>query len=71
MFGWLLQVIELELTTGIPMLYTIKDSKFHRRGSPVGPTVAGVYALTKVSRKLIHSFCETTHFCLLPVQIFT
>jgi len=41
------EVIELELTTGIPMLYTIKDSKFHRRGSPVGPTVAGVYALTK------------------------
>ncbi|KAG0565905.1 hypothetical protein M758_7G021700 [Ceratodon purpureus] len=46
------EVIELELTTGIPMLYTFKDSKFLRRGSPVGPTVAGVYALTKVRDQL-------------------
>lgn len=41
------EVIELELSTGIPMLYTLKDSKFLRRGSPVGPTVHGVYALTQ------------------------
>jgi len=41
------QVIELELATGNPMLYTFKDSKFLRRGSPVGPMVAGVYAMTK------------------------
>jgi hypothetical protein len=31
------------------MLYTFKETRFHRRGSPVGPTVAGVYALTEVS----------------------
>lgn len=41
------EVIELELSTGIPMLYTLQDSKFLRRGSPVGPTVQGVYALTQ------------------------
>ncbi|KAG0576909.1 hypothetical protein KC19_5G117100 [Ceratodon purpureus] len=41
------EVIELELSTGIPMLYTLKDAEFLRRGSPVGPTVQGVYALTQ------------------------
>jgi 2,3-bisphosphoglycerate-dependent phosphoglycerate mutase len=41
------EVIELELSTGIPMLYTFKGDRFLRRGSPVGPTVAGVYALTE------------------------
>ncbi|CAK9877973.1 unnamed protein product [Sphagnum jensenii] len=41
------EVIELELSTGIPMLYTFKGNRFLRRGSPVGPTVAGVYALTE------------------------
>jgi hypothetical protein len=35
------------------MLYTFKDSKFLRRGSPVGPMVAGVYAMTKVMHGLI------------------
>jgi hypothetical protein len=34
------------------MLYTFKKSEFLRRGSPVGPTVAGVYALTKVKDQL-------------------
>jgi len=46
------------------MLYTFKETRFHRRGSPVGPTVAGVYALTEVSilfveieeKKWIHIF---------------
>ena len=42
------EVIEVELSTGIPMLYTLKDAEFLRRGSPVGPTVQGVYALTQV-----------------------
>jgi 2,3-bisphosphoglycerate-dependent phosphoglycerate mutase len=42
------EVIELELSTGIPMLYTLEDAEFLRRGSPVGPTVQGVYALTQV-----------------------
>lgn len=43
------QVINLELSTGIPLLYIYKDKKFIKRGSPVGPTEAGVYAYTKVS----------------------
>lgn len=42
------QVISLELSTGIPMLYISQEGKFIRRGSPSGPTEAGVYAYTKV-----------------------
>ncbi|KAM7514599.1 hypothetical protein LguiA_004182 [Lonicera macranthoides] len=41
------EVISLELSTGIPMLYISKEGKFIRRGSPAGPTEAGVYAYTK------------------------
>ncbi|CAL5414894.1 unnamed protein product [Camellia sinensis] len=41
------EVISLELSTGIPMLYIFKEGKFMRRGSPVGPAEAGVYAYTK------------------------
>ncbi|OAY33383.1 hypothetical protein MANES_13G091200v8 [Manihot esculenta] len=41
------EVINLELSTGIPLLYIYKDKKFIKRGSPVGPTEAGVYAYTK------------------------
>ncbi|URE03923.1 2,3-bisphosphoglycerate-dependent phosphoglycerate [Musa troglodytarum] len=41
------QVISLELSTGIPMLYIFKDGKFFRRGSPTGPSEAGVYAYTR------------------------
>ncbi|KAA8538043.1 hypothetical protein F0562_027377 [Nyssa sinensis] len=41
------EVISLELSTGIPMLYISKEGKFMRRGSPVAPTEAGVYAYTK------------------------
>jgi 2,3-bisphosphoglycerate-dependent phosphoglycerate mutase len=41
------EVIELELSTGIPMLYGYKEGKFIRRGSPVGQRVHGVYALTE------------------------
>ncbi|XP_043722466.1 2,3-bisphosphoglycerate-dependent phosphoglycerate mutase 1-like isoform X2 [Telopea speciosissima] len=40
------EVISLELSTGIPLLYIFKEGKFMRRGSPVGPTEAGVYAYT-------------------------
>eukprot|EP01018_Ginkgo_biloba_P038606 Gb_30237 [translate_table: standard] len=43
----LTQVISLELSTGIPMLYIMKQGKFIRRGSPIGPTEAGVYAFTR------------------------
>jgi 2,3-bisphosphoglycerate-dependent phosphoglycerate mutase len=42
------QVISLELSTGIPLLYIFKEGKFIRRGSPAGPSEAGVYAYTKV-----------------------
>ncbi|XP_019152689.1 PREDICTED: uncharacterized protein LOC109149398 [Ipomoea nil] len=41
------EVISLELSTGIPMLYIFKEGRFIRRGSPAGPTEAGVYAYTK------------------------
>jgi 2,3-bisphosphoglycerate-dependent phosphoglycerate mutase len=41
------EVISLELSTGIPLLYIFKEGKFMKRGSPVGPTEAGVYAYTK------------------------
>lgn len=30
------------------MLYILKEGQFIRRGSPVAPTEAGVYAYTKV-----------------------
>ncbi|CAN6478117.1 unnamed protein product [Victoria cruziana] len=41
------EVIGLELSTGIPMLYIFKEGRFIRRGSPVAPSEAGVYAYTK------------------------
>ncbi|KAL2503803.1 Phosphoglycerate mutase family protein [Abeliophyllum distichum] len=41
------EVISLELSTGMPMLYIFKDGRFIRRGSPVAPNEAGVYAYTK------------------------
>ncbi|XP_050204771.1 2,3-bisphosphoglycerate-dependent phosphoglycerate mutase 1-like [Mercurialis annua] len=42
-----LEVMNLELSTGVPLLYIYKDGNFMKRGSPVGPTEAGVYAYTK------------------------
>ncbi|KAK9005662.1 hypothetical protein V6N11_043087 [Hibiscus sabdariffa] len=41
------EVISLELSTGIPMLYIFKEDNFIRRGSPVAPTETGVYAYTR------------------------
>ncbi|KAF4358350.1 hypothetical protein CsatB_008851 [Cannabis sativa] len=41
------EVISLELSTGIPMLYIFKEGRFIRRGSPVAPSEAGVYAYTR------------------------
>ncbi|KAL3527773.1 hypothetical protein ACH5RR_012429 [Cinchona calisaya] len=41
------EVIDLELSTGVPMLYIYKEGKFIRRGSPLGSTEAGVYAYTE------------------------
>ncbi|XP_028068242.1 uncharacterized protein LOC114270829 isoform X2 [Camellia sinensis] len=40
------EVINLELSNGVPMLYIYKEGKFIRRGSPLGSTEAGVYAYT-------------------------
>ncbi|CAL5368662.1 unnamed protein product [Camellia sinensis] len=42
------EVINLELSNGVPMLYIYKEGKFIRRGSPLGSTEAGVYAYTWV-----------------------
>ncbi|KAL6578311.1 2,3-bisphosphoglycerate-dependent phosphoglycerate mutase 1 [Orobanche minor] len=41
------EVISLELSTGVPMLYIFKEGSFIRRGSPVAPNEASVYAYTK------------------------
>ncbi|XP_042407984.1 2,3-bisphosphoglycerate-dependent phosphoglycerate mutase 1-like [Zingiber officinale] len=41
------EVIKLELSTGIPMLYIFKNGKFIRRGSPIAPSEAGVYAYSR------------------------
>ncbi|KAJ8762672.1 hypothetical protein K2173_011152 [Erythroxylum novogranatense] len=41
------EVTSLELSTGVPLLYIFKKGKFMRRGSPVAPTEAGVYAYTR------------------------
>lgn len=38
------------------MLYILKEGQFIRRGSPVAPTEAGVYAYTKV-----HNFFYVIH----------
>lgn len=35
------------------MLYIFKEGRFMRRGSPVAPTEAGVYAYTKVLHIII------------------
>lgn len=40
------EVIDLELSTGIPMLYIAKGRKIIRRGSPTCPQTVGVYAFT-------------------------
>ncbi|KAG6528298.1 hypothetical protein ZIOFF_010449 [Zingiber officinale] len=42
------EVIDLELSTGIPMLYIFKNGMFVRRGSPIPPSEAGVYAYTRL-----------------------
>lgn len=40
------EVMSLELSTGVPLLYIYKEQEFTRRGSPIGPAEAGVYAYT-------------------------
>lgn len=55
------EVISLELSTGIPMLYIFKEGKFIRRGSPVGPSEAGVYAYTRGLALYRQKLDETLH----------
>ncbi|KAK1436383.1 hypothetical protein QVD17_02162 [Tagetes erecta] len=55
------EVISLELSTGIPMLYIVKENKYIRRGSPAAPTEAGVYAYTKNLAKYRQKLDEMLH----------
>ncbi|KAL4559050.1 hypothetical protein LXL04_031183 [Taraxacum kok-saghyz] len=55
------EVISLELSTGIPMLYIAKEEKYIRRGSPAAPTEAGVYAYTKNLAKYRQKLDEMLH----------
>lgn len=55
------EVISLELSTGIPMLYIAKEEKYIRRGSPAAPTEAGVYAYTKNLAKYRQKLDEMIH----------
>ncbi|XP_062098831.1 2,3-bisphosphoglycerate-dependent phosphoglycerate mutase 1-like [Humulus lupulus] len=55
------EVISLELSTGIPLLYIYKDGTFMKRGSPVGPTEAGVYAYTNNLARYRQELDEIVH----------
>ncbi|KAK3012749.1 hypothetical protein RJ639_008097 [Escallonia herrerae] len=55
------EVISLELSTGIPMLYISKEGKFIRRGSPPAPSEAGVYAYTKNLAQYRQKLDEMVH----------
>ncbi|KAL0543273.1 hypothetical protein IC582_018364 [Cucumis melo] len=54
------EVINLELSTGVPLLYIYKEGSFMKRGSPVGPSEAGVYALTKA--RIFYLFIDLISF---------
>ncbi|KAL5580025.1 hypothetical protein UlMin_012467 [Ulmus minor] len=54
------EVINLETSNGVPLLYIYKDRKRFRRGSPVGPTEAGVYAQTNSLPQKHYRFNETS-----------
>ncbi|TMW95699.1 hypothetical protein EJD97_008471, partial [Solanum chilense] len=41
------EVIHLELSTGVPMLYIYRENQFIRRGSPLASMENGVYAYTE------------------------
>ncbi|KAI3672409.1 hypothetical protein L6452_38497 [Arctium lappa] len=55
------EVISLELATGIPMLYIVKEEKYIRRGSPAAPSEAGVYAYTKNLARYRQKLDEMIH----------
>jgi len=65
-------VISLELSTGIPMLYIFKEGRFIRRGSPTGPTEAGVYAYTRVNTYIpfLHHSILLIYYFFSILQIF-
>lgn len=59
--------MNLELSTGVPLLYIYKEGSFMKRGSPVGSSEAGVYALTWA--RIFH-LCLTLCFLITGVLIF-
>ncbi|MED6122553.1 2,3-bisphosphoglycerate-dependent phosphoglycerate mutase 1 [Stylosanthes scabra] len=54
-------VMNLELSTGVPLLYIYREGKFISRGSPVGTTEAGVYAYTRGLAHYRQQFDEMSH----------
>nr|XP_025689810.1 uncharacterized protein LOC112791262 isoform X2 [Arachis hypogaea] len=54
-------VMNLELSTGVPLLYIYKEGKFISRGSPVGTTEVGVYAYTQGLADYRQQFDEMSH----------
>ncbi|KAL1326961.1 hypothetical protein HN51_037069 [Arachis hypogaea] len=55
------EVMNLELSTGVPLLYIYKEGKFISRGSPVGTTEVGVYAYTQGLADYRQQFDEMSH----------
>ncbi|KAL8215573.1 hypothetical protein R6Q57_022410 [Mikania cordata] len=55
------EVISLELSTGIPMLYIVKEEQYIRRGSPAAPSEASVYAYTKNLARYRQKLDEMVH----------
>uniref|UniRef100_A0A251UTQ3 phosphoglycerate mutase (2,3-diphosphoglycerate-dependent) n=1 Tax=Helianthus annuus TaxID=4232 RepID=A0A251UTQ3_HELAN len=55
------EVISLELSTGIPMLYIVKEEKYIRRGSPAAPSEPSVYAYTKNLARYRQKLDEMVH----------
>eukprot|EP00899_Mesostigma_viride_P022245 jgi/Mesvir1/3204/Mv16354-RA.1 len=41
------EVLELELSTGIPMVYELANGKYNNRGSPLQPGAVGVFAISE------------------------
>ncbi|KAB5556522.1 hypothetical protein DKX38_007431 [Salix brachista] len=65
------EVTNLELSTGVPLLYIYKHGGFLKRGSPVGPTEYGVYAYTRVPYGSIScSICIQALLYPLPASQF-
>lgn len=52
------------------MLYIFKEGKFIRRGSPAGPTEAGVYAYTRVCNLFFWTYPEPILFILFAYLLY-